>query len=110
MVTIDLKALANSFVLHRSDAAYKPIYFKRDVYQGDEIAQKAKVLNYLKSSKPSYFTTAKIIDNISKQELHQTDNVYTDGVYEWSESDIYHFENYNMPLCGTFIEHINATI
>lgn len=109
MAAIDLEVLANSFVSRRSNAGYKPIYFKHDVYQGDEIEQKAKVLNYLKSSKPSYFTTAKIVDNISKQKLHRTDNVYTDGVYEWSESDIYHFENYNMPLCGAFIEHINAT-
>ncbi|MDD5890835.1 MAG: hypothetical protein PUC69_09625 [Ruminococcus sp.] len=34
-------------------------------------------------------------------------NSFSVGEYEWSASDIYHFEKYNMPLFAEFIEYFN---
>jgi hypothetical protein len=33
-------------------------------------------------------------------------NLYTDGIYEWDDEEIYHFEHYNMKLDDEFIKHI----
>ena len=105
MEKTDLETLANSFVLSQNDIKLKSIFVDKNVYQGEEIKNKQLILKYLKSFKPSWFTSAKVIDNISKKALSAVDNLYDDGIFEWSESEIYHFEKYNMPLNDNFISH-----
>nr|WP_294670373.1 hypothetical protein [uncultured Ruminococcus sp.] len=32
-------------------------------------------------------------------------NSFSDGEYKWSDSNIYHFKKYNIPLSAEFIEY-----
>ena len=107
MERIDLKTLVNSSVLDQSKLKIKHIYDNENLYNGNEIEDKKKIVEYLKSFQPTWHTTQCVVDvikNINVVEL--VDKGYTDGVFEWFETDIYHFENYDMPLNKEFINYV----
>ncbi len=104
MAETDLMTLVNSCVLSQEDSNLMPICAP-DTYQGEEIDNKQLVLNYLKSFKPAWFTSASVIDPILQKKVSKPDNLYNDGVYEWSECEVYLFEKYNMPLNEGFVLH-----
>ena len=110
METTDLLTLANSCVLSLNDIKLKTICFDVNLYKGEEIENKPLILQYLKSFKPTWFTTGRLIDNISGKKIDIVDNSYDDGVFIWSESDIYHFERYNMPLSKEFTSYISTRL
>lgn len=97
----------NSSVLDRSDLNIKHIYANENLYKGNKIKDKEKIIKYLKSFQPTWYTTQCVVDAFKEVEVEKmSDNGYTDGVFEWFETDIYHFENYDMPLNEEFINYI----
>ena len=47
-----------------------------------------------------------IYDYVKNEPAFKNINLYTDGIYEWDDEEIYHFEHYNMKLDDEFIKHI----
>lgn len=72
----------------------------------EEIPDKYKVLDYLKSFGKYAYTTQHAIDMVTGEKLDFINDLRTDGVYSWSDSEIYHFEKYNLKLNEDFIQHV----
>lgn len=72
------------------------------------IPEKQIVLSYLRSYPWCSFTSEPGRDRITSQKICEADNARTDGEYRWYESEIYHFEKYNLRLNDDFIKHILA--
>lgn len=89
------------------DEKVKLIRANENLYSGESaILKKEEILKYLNSFLPCCATTGRVYDNIMEKELEwKCDAGYCDGIYYWEETDIYHFEKYNMPLKQEFIEH-----
>lgn len=71
-------------------------------------AGKKAILKYLKSFDVSAYTSQPVYDILTGEEVFCADNAHTDGVYTWYESEIYHFETYNLKLSKEFIEYVLA--
>ena len=84
----------------------KPIYEDCDVQFDIKIKDKNRIVSYLKSFEPAWYTSQSIIDMVKNQRVSKADHWYTDGEYDWSESDIYHFENYDMQLNAEFVKYV----
>ena len=74
-------------------------------YTYDEQTKKA-ILKYLRSYEPVAFSTAKVFDYIAEKETDVQAVLYTDGEYKWYESEVYHFEHYDLRLNDEFIEYV----
>lgn len=84
----------------------KRIYKKHNIYVGTPLDIKDDILVCLTSFKPKRITSARIIDKVFGEAVMDiVNNSFSDGEYEWSASDFYHFKKYNMPLCAEFIEY-----
>ncbi len=70
------------------------------------IDSKKKVLSYLKSFPECAYTSAPVFDAFNSKKVYDADNARTDGKYTWYESEIYHFEKYNLKLNEDFIQHV----
>ena len=44
--------------------------------------------------------------DITKEQFYKANNAHSDGVYQWYEDEIYHFEKYNLKLNDDFIQHV----
>ncbi|MGN1457590.1 MAG: hypothetical protein ACI4XP_06515 [Acutalibacteraceae bacterium] len=78
-----------------------------DNFLSEPISEKAKILEYMKSiSEPYACTTQPVVDVFTNEELEFVDNGFSDGVYLWYKSEIYHFEKYNLKLNDDFIEYV----
>lgn len=78
------------------------------VYQGEEIENKKSILIFLNSFHLCCATTASVFDNVKNEEVKNSrDCGYCNGVFYWDETDIYHFEKYNMPLKDEFIKFVS---
>lgn len=76
-------------------------------YRGEEIENKETIVKYFASVKPQLFTTMKVKDKVSGDEVkYLCNNRYFDDLFYWTESDIYHFVKYNMPLKQGFIDYV----
>lgn len=104
MDTTDLKMKANSSSL--SHEYGKPICDSKYVYSDKPIENKEIILQFLKSFSPSWFTSARVSDVISGETIEKCNNVFSDGGYEWTEAEIYHFEKYNLQLDNSFIRYV----
>lgn len=67
---------------------------------------KEKILAYLKRFPECAFTSAPVKDAFTGKIVYDANNARTDGVFQWSESEIYHFEKYNLKLNNDFIEYV----
>ena len=67
---------------------------------------KKTVLQYLKSFEPCSFTSESVRDIYSKEIVESADNARSDGVYRWYDSEIYHFEKYNLKIDDDFIHYV----
>lgn len=83
-----------------------PIYKNESIFIGEDKTYKEDVLYYLKSFSPSWITSAKVVDMVTNEKTDKCDSSFFDGKYEWSETDIYHFEKYNMPLNDSFVKFV----
>ena len=64
------------------------------------------VLRYLKSFEQCSFTSEPVRDVYSKEIVASADNARSDGVYRWYNSEIYHFEKYNLKINDDFIQYV----
>ena len=76
------------------------------VFSDKPIKNKEIILHFLKSFTPSWYTSARVSDTVSGESVEKCNNIYFDGVYEWTEEDIYHFETYNLQLDETFVQYV----
>ena len=70
------------------------------------IENKEKILAYLKSGKDDGVMCSGIFDFVVNVPTGDTIHCYKDEEYKWNDSEIYHFENYNMELDPDFIKKI----
>lgn len=71
-----------------------------------EIESKEIVLQYLKGGTDAGVRCSAVYDFVENASTGKTIHCYTDGEFEWDDSEIYHFENYNLKLDNEFIEKI----
>lgn len=84
----------------------KPIYKEHNIYVGTPLDIKKDILVYLTSFKPKWVTSARVIDKVTGVVVRNiVNNSYSDGEYQCSGADIYHFEKYNMPLSDKFVNY-----
>lgn len=84
----------------------KRIYKKHNIYVGTSLDIKDDILGYLTSFKSKWITSARIIDKVTGVVVRNiVNNSYSDGEYQCSGADIYHFEKYNMPLSDEFVNY-----
>ena len=68
--------------------------------------EKALLLQYMKSFSPCAFTSEPVRDIFSGKIVVDADNARSDGEYRWCESEIYHFEKYNLKINDDFVHHV----
>ena len=72
----------------------KRIYKKHNIYVGTPLDIKDDILGYLTFFKPKWITSARIIDKVTGGAVKNIVNSsFSDGEYEWSDSNIYHLKN-----------------
>lgn len=71
-----------------------------------EIPEKQHILNYLRKASKYAYTSAPVRDAFTKTELSIINDMYSDGEYYWAETEIYHFDRYNLQLNPEFIEYV----
>ena len=47
-----------------------------------------------------------IFDHVTKESKSETIKLYTDGIYDWTDEEMCHFEIYNMELDPEFVEYV----
>lgn len=104
MEKADLYALANS-QFYKGDF-YFPICKLEKEFSKEPIPEKSEILNYLKSFDIAWFTSARVLDEKTNSYIKKADHLYNDKKYEWSESEIYHFEKYNLVLNEDFVDSV----
>lgn len=83
----------------------KPIYKEHNIYVGTPLDIKKNILGYLTSFKSKQVTSARVIDKVTGVVRNIVNNSYSDGEYQYSGADIFHFEKYNMPLSDEFVNY-----
>jgi len=70
--------------------------------------EKQKILDYFKKyNTPDIVITCGIKDFITGEESHKESvKCFNDGIYYWTNLEIYHFEKYNLKLNADFIQHV----
>ncbi len=85
----------------------KYIYQDNNIKIGDKVPYKNILLKYLRSFKPNFAFGANIHDYVTNTDVKDRYNAgYEYNGYFWTETDIYHFEKYNMPLKQEFINYV----
>ncbi|MBE6851774.1 MAG: hypothetical protein E7504_08665 [Ruminococcus sp.] len=67
---------------------------------------KAEILAYLKRFPECAFTSEPVKDAFTGEVVYDANNARTDGVYQWYETEIYHFDKYNLKLNEEFIQYV----
>lgn len=70
------------------------------------IPHKAEILSFMKNAPVVACTSMPVYDKLTGEEVCSGNNAHSDGKYTWYESDIYHFEKYNLKLNDDFIEYV----
>lgn len=84
----------------------KRIYKKHIIYVCTPLDIKDDILGYLIFFKSKCITSARIIDKVTGEAVKNiVNNFFSDGEYQCSGADIYHFEKYNMPLSDEFVNY-----
>ncbi len=77
-----------------------------NVTSENAISNKDIILSYMKGFSECAFTSAPVKDAFTGEVVYDANNARTDGIYQWYESEIYHFEKYNLKLNEDFIQHV----
>ncbi len=72
----------------------------------DEILHKDKILAYLRSFSPIAYSSEPVVDKLDGTKTKYIDNLRQDDNFRWSESEIYHFEKYDLKLNDDFVHHV----
>lgn len=67
---------------------------------------KKKILDYMRKFPPVAFTSAPVYDKFSGEIVFEANNMHFDGIFAWFESEIYHFEKYDLKLNDDFIDQV----
>lgn len=78
----------------------------KNCFSVEPVSNKDKILSYMKNTPVVAATTALVTDYITKEQFYKANNAHSDGVYQWYEDEIYHFEKYNLKLNDDFIQHV----
>ena len=70
------------------------------------IHEKDMILSYLKKGRYDGVACGSIFDYIRGESKLKTIKLFTDGIYDWTDEEIYHFEKYNMELDPEFIKYV----
>lgn len=70
------------------------------------INNKDSILSYMKNFPECAFTSAPVKDAFTGEIIYDANNARTDGTYQWYESEIYHFEKYNLKLNDDFLQYV----
>lgn len=70
------------------------------------IPQKNKILSFMRKAPVVAYTSLPVHDRITGDEVFSANNAHSDGIFTWYESEIYHFEKYNLKLNDDFIEYV----
>ena len=73
---------------------------------GVKNSNKSKILEYLNGFDPVAVRCSHIYDHVADQRTNLSTFIYSDDVYKWNSSEIYHFEKYDMELDKDFIEYV----
>ena len=74
----------------------------------NDIPQKEILVAYLKSGVIEAAAAGRALDVLTGARIPEEWLSYTDGTYHWDTSLIYHFEKYNIPLSGEFMQYATA--
>lgn len=70
------------------------MYKINNIYVSTPLDIKDDILGYLTFFKPKWVTSARVIDKVTGEAVKNiVNNSFSDGEYERSASDIYHFKN-----------------
>ena len=75
----------------------------QEVYQTK--VNKSKILLYLRNGKV-IAAAGRAVDILTGEKIQEEWLLFTDGVYQWDTSLIYHFKKYDIPLPQDFINHV----
>ena len=70
--------------------------------------EKAALIAYMSDRKYLFgASTKKLTDLVTGETVYsRCHHLYNDGVYEWTSSEIYHLEKYDLKLSEAFIRHV----
>lgn len=77
-----------------------------EMISSEPIPQKEIILGYLKNGQDNGVCCSSVYDFIESHSVPRTIHRYKDDIYEWDDSEIYHFEKYNLRLNDDFIKHV----
>lgn len=70
------------------------------------VNDKERIIAYLRKSPVSAYTSAPVVDVLTGEIVGESDNARSDGTYTWYESEMYHFEKYNLKLNDEFVQYV----
>ena len=76
----------------------------QEVYQTK--VNKSKILLYLRNGEVIAAAAGRAVDILTGEKIQEEWLLFTDGVYQWDTSLIYHFNKYDIPLPQDFINHV----
>ena len=77
-----------------------------DMISQNPIAEKGRVLNYMKNGNKGSAAAGVAMDIIKNIPIEAEFCCYNDGIYGWRSDTIYYFENYNLKLDEDFLKHV----
>ena len=78
----------------------------RENISNEKIPDKDKIVAFLRSSSPVAYSSAPVIDKLDGTKTKYMDNLRQCDGFRWSESEIYHFEKYNLRANNDFIQYV----
>ena len=73
---------------------------------GSPIPEKQVILRYLNNAPQQGICASSMYDIVEKHSTFKTRKFFDDGVYEWTNDEVYHFEKYNLELDPEFIQYV----
>ncbi len=70
------------------------------------LPKKNIILSFMRNAPIIATPSLPVHDRMTGEEVFPANNAYSDGIFTWYESDIYHFEKYNLKLNDDFIQHV----
>lgn len=89
-----------------SDISEKNVEELKGVFSAECLSHKNDILSYLKNAPIVAATSTLVTDYTTQKQLYKANNAHSDGVYQWYEDEIYHFEKYNLKLNDEFVQYV----
>jgi len=89
----------------RNVISYADIVERVKIKNTPPITRKAELIAYLKSGEVISAAAGRAKDLLTGKRIPEEWLTYTDGVYHWDTSVVYHVDKYDMALPDEFITH-----